>query len=77
MVHECMVSTERAEMAAVSRGTSHVTTKQRCKFTTSVDKENALQKASHSFRQERSESARERRIALYENDGQIPSCQSV
>ena len=32
-----MVHTERAETAAVSRGTSHVTTKQRCKYTTSVD----------------------------------------
>ena len=31
MVHGCMVYTERAEMAAVSSGTSHVTTKQRCK----------------------------------------------
>ena len=30
MVHGCMVSTERAEMAAVSRGTSHATTKQHC-----------------------------------------------
>ena len=29
--------TERDETAAVSRGTSHVTTKQRCKYTTSVD----------------------------------------
>ena len=32
-----MVYTERAETAAVSRGTSHVTTKQRCKYITSVD----------------------------------------
>ena len=32
-----MMYTERAEMAAVSRGTSYVTTKQRCKYTTSVD----------------------------------------
>ena len=30
MAHGCMVYTERAETAAVSRGTSHVTTKQRC-----------------------------------------------
>ena len=30
MVHDCMVYTERAEMAAVPRGTSHVTIKQRC-----------------------------------------------
>ena len=32
-----MVYTERADMAAVSRGTSHVIIKQRCKYTTSVD----------------------------------------
>ena len=32
-----MVYAERAEMAAVLRGTSHVTIKQRCKYTTSVD----------------------------------------
>ena len=37
MVHGCMAYAERAEMAAVSRGTSHVTVKQRCKHTTSVD----------------------------------------
>ena len=37
MVHGCMVYTERAETAAVSRGASHVTTKQRCKYTASVD----------------------------------------
>ena len=42
MVHG-LVHTERAETAAVSRGTSHVTTKQRCKYTTSVDIQNALQ----------------------------------
>ena len=37
MVHGCMVDTERAEMAAVSHGTSHVTIKQHCKYTTLVD----------------------------------------
>ena len=37
VVHGCMVYTERAEMAAVSHGTSHVTVKERCKYTTSVD----------------------------------------
>ena len=37
MVHVYMVYTERAETASVSRGTSHITTKQRCKYTTSVD----------------------------------------
>ena len=36
MVHGCMVYTVRAESAAVSRGSSRVTTKQRCKYTTSV-----------------------------------------
>ena len=35
-----MVYTEHAEIATVSRGTSHVTTKQRCKYTTSVDIQN-------------------------------------
>ena len=34
--HGCMVYTERAATAAVSHGTSHVTTEQRCKYTTSV-----------------------------------------
>ena len=42
MVRGCMVYTERAETAAVCRGTSYVTTKQRFKYTTSVDIENAL-----------------------------------
>ena len=43
MMHGCMVYTERAEMATVSRGTSHVTVKQRCKqYTTSADIQNAL-----------------------------------
>ena len=32
MVHGYIVYTERAEAAPVSRGTSHVTTKQRCKY---------------------------------------------
>ena len=34
LVHGCTLNTERAETAAVSRGTSHVTTKQRCQYTT-------------------------------------------
>ena len=42
--------TELAEIAAVPLGTSHVTTKRRCKNTTWVDNQNALYKASHSFR---------------------------
>ena len=33
----CLMYTERAEMAAVSRGTSYATTKQRSQCTTSVD----------------------------------------
>ena len=35
-----MVYTERADTAAVLCGTSHVTTKQRSKYTTSMDTEN-------------------------------------
>ena len=38
------------EHATVSDGTSHVTTKQCCKYTASVDVQNVLYKASHSFR---------------------------
>ena len=41
-VHGCIMYTERVEIAAVSRGTSHVTIKQRRKYTTSVDIQNAL-----------------------------------
>ena len=40
IVNDCMVYTEHAETAAVSRGISHVTTKQRCKYTTSLDIQN-------------------------------------
>ena len=74
-----MVYTERAETAAVSRGTSHVTTKQRCKYTTWVDIQNALCKkkkktrrsvAYNHMQQEGSESAQEQRIALYKSDQQ-------
>ena len=50
MVHGCIVYTERAETAAVSHGTSHVATQQRCKYTTWVDIQKALQKVSHSSR---------------------------
>ena len=42
MVHGCMVYTEYAKMAAVLHGTSHGTTKQRCKYTTLVDIQNVL-----------------------------------
>jgi len=65
----CMVYTERAETAAVSCGTSHVSavsTPLRWIF------KNALYKASHSCRItcERSESARERKTALYRSNQQ-------
>ena len=46
MVHDCMVYTERTKMAAVSHGTSHVTTKQCCKYTTWVAIQNMLYKAT-------------------------------
>ena len=42
MVHGYVVYTDRAEMAAVSRGTSPVTTKRRCKGTSLVDIQNVL-----------------------------------
>ena len=64
MVHGCMVCTECAETAAVSRGTSHVS---------SVSTplvwifKSPLRKVSHLCRisQEQSESAQEQRTALY------------
>ena len=68
-VHGCMVYTERAETAAVASGTSHVSA---LKYTTSVDNQKRAIKTSHSYRItcERSESAGERRIALYKSDQQ-------
>jgi len=42
MVHDCVVYKEHAKVAAVSHGTSHVTTKERCKYITSVAIENML-----------------------------------
>ena len=68
MVHGCMVYTELAETAAVSCGTSHASA-----VSTSLRLDifkKALQKAIQSCRItcERSESARERRIALYKSD---------
>ena len=46
-----MVYAERAETAAVSRGTSHAATKQRCTHTTSVDiKKRGIKRDSCSFR---------------------------
>ena len=41
-VQGCMVHTECAEMTAVSSGTSHAGTKQRCKHTTWVDIQSGL-----------------------------------
>ena len=47
MVHGCMVYTEHSEMAAVSRGTSHVSA---VKYTTSVDiQKHAIEFKSQSF----------------------------
>ena len=42
IVHNYMLYTERAETTAVSRGTSHLTTKQCCTYTTSVNIQKAL-----------------------------------
>ena len=56
MMHGCMAYTERSDMAAVSRDTSLVTSKQRCKYITSVDIQNVLKHKkqrtvdSHSLR---------------------------
>ena len=61
-----MLYTERAETVAVSRGTSHVTTKQRCKYTTWADIQKALWKASDPFRITRDKSA----VSLLENGEQ-------
>ena len=62
-----------AQTAAVSRGTSHATGKQRCQYTTSVDIKGTLYKRIQSLTEnhiqhERSESAREQRTALYKSD---------
>ena len=69
MVHGCMVYTGCAEMAAVSCGTSRVSA---VSNTTSVDIQKLTVKDIHSCRItcERSESAREWRIALYKSDHQ-------
>ena len=42
MVHNCMMYTERANMAAVLSGTSHVRIKQRHNYTTWVNIQSAL-----------------------------------
>ena len=62
-VRGCMVYTERAETAAVSCGTSHASA---VKYSTLVDIQKRAIK-SYSIC-ERSESARERRIALHKSD---------
>ena len=49
MMHDFMVYTERAETAAVSRGTSYLTTKQRCKYIGAHSKR-AIKGYSHLFR---------------------------
>ena len=65
-----MMYTERAETAAFSRGTSHITTQQRFKYTTWLDIQTRYTKlqslVENHMPQDRSESARERRIALYQ-----------
>ena len=69
-----MVYTELApEMAAVSLGTSHATSRERYQYTTTVDIKNTrykkIQSLIHNYtRYVRSESAREQRIALYKSD---------
>ena len=52
VMHGCMVYTERADMAAVLSGTSHVRTKQRCNYTTWEHNYSklAVKSYSHSFR---------------------------
>ena len=55
--------TECAEMAAVSCGTSHATTKERCQYTFSVDIKNTCYEMIQSLihiRHERSESVENR-----------------
>ena len=61
------------QKSSVSRGTSHVSPKQRCKYTTWVDIQNALQKAIQSLIiritcDKSAVSARERRTTLYKSD---------
>ena len=46
----CMVCTERAETAAVSGGTSRVTTKQRIHYSVDIQSNSAIKSDSHSFR---------------------------
>ena len=75
MVHGCMVYTERAETAAVSCGTSHVSA-----VSTPLRwiVKNVLENVIHSGRitRERSEYARERRIELTNKKNGIPGFQT-
>ena len=73
MVHGCMIYTDRAEMAAVSRGTSHasaVSTPIRWIFFYFFLNKKTRYKVIHSCRitYERNESAREWGTALYKSD---------
>ena len=75
-----------AETATVSRGTSHITTKQRCMYTTSVSiqkrAKNKVKKLHNKIqsliqnrkRQERSASAGERKITVYKSNRQLNCC---
>ena len=67
-----MVCTELApEMAAVSLGTSHATSRKGYQYTTAVDIKNTRYKKIQSLihmRYVRSESAREQRIAPHKSD---------
>ena len=70
-VHGCMVYTECAETAAVSRGTSHasaVSIYHFCGYSKTRYKKLVTHVESHYSS---SESARERRIALYKSDQQL------
>ena len=50
MAHDCMVYAECADTATVSCGTSHVTTKQHCKYITGAYLKCTIKSNSHSFR---------------------------
>ena len=67
------VHRNRAETTAVSRGISHITTKERYQYTTSFDTKSTRYERIQSLIQNhmqhvRSEFAREQRIALYKID---------
>ena len=77
MVHGCKVHTERADTAAVSRGSSHIAIKERCKHAISVEIQKCTIKSqlvmTCRITRERIESVRDRRIALYKSDQQLSS----